>query len=42
MLSGLRHGVSLVLTALSYLMAGAFLIGLVFTVIETSQAMIAP
>lgn len=42
MLSGLKRGVSLALTGLSYVMAGAFLIGLVFTVIETSQAMIAP
>jgi hypothetical protein len=41
-LSGLKRGVSLSLTGLSYLMAAAFLVGLVFTVIETSQAMIGP
>ncbi|SFG29639.1 hypothetical protein [Methylobacterium gossipiicola] len=42
MLSGLRQGVSLAVTGLSYLMAGAFLVGLVVTLIETSQAMISP
>jgi len=40
MLSRLRKGLSLALTGVSYLMAGAFLAGLIFTIFGTAQAMI--
>ena len=39
MLRTVRKGLAMALTGFSYLMAGVFIAGLIFTVVGTSQAM---